>query len=89
MEAEEIKKRLKKRPVVDEHPQPKTFKLLQEEIEMIDTLTVRYSRTKVNDTEVVRAAIRALFGLLREDGLEVIFQLPKLRRGPRPTKKVD
>jgi hypothetical protein len=89
MDAEEIKKRLAKRPVIRERPQPKPVKLIQEEIDMIDTLTMNYSIAKLNDTEVVRAAIRALFGLSREKGLEVIFRLPKLKPGPDPTKKSD
>jgi hypothetical protein len=81
--AEEIKERLRKRPVTAETPQRKNYKLLQEEIDMVDELTARYGKAKINDTEVIRAAIRAFNNIPKEDGFEVIYSLPKVRRGRR------
>lgn len=89
MDAEEIKKRLKKRPITYETPQPKTYKLLQDEVDLIDDLTARYSRAKIKDTEIIRAAIRAFHRLAKEKGLEEIFQLPKLKPGRRAKEKSD
>ena len=86
MDAKEIKKRAEKRPVTDEHPQKRNYKLLQEELDLIDELTDKYGKTKVNDTEVVRAAIRAFDEMPKDKGLELIFNLPKVKPGPKPKK---
>jgi hypothetical protein len=84
---EEIRRRADERPVSIEHPRKRSYLLLKEEVDLIREIKFQYGRAEVNNTEVVRAAIRVLAGMPIEDGFNVIFKLPKVYRGNRPKQK--
>jgi hypothetical protein len=84
MNPKETKNRLEERPVSDEHPQKRSYLFLKEEIALIEKIRVRYSLINLNQTEIVRAAIRALAKADKELGMAVILKLPKVRHGRKP-----
>jgi hypothetical protein len=81
MNNRDIRKLLLNRPETDDHPERKNYKLLPGEIELISLLRSRFSLANLNETEVVRAAIRALEKLPDDDAYKVIGELPKVSPG--------
>ena len=87
MDDEEIRRRGDERPVTTERPRKRSYLLLREEVDLIRNIKIQYSRAEVNNTEVIRAAIRALSDMPPEEGFKVIFKLPKVNRGNKSQKK--
>jgi hypothetical protein len=85
MASKDLKERLKKRPIAEEHSVRDGYTMLQSDLELLKGLVERYNDkgARTCKAEVVRIAIQALAKLPDEQVLEMLCKLPKSPVGRR------
>ena len=89
MAVDDLKRRLKNRPLTEEIAERPGFTMLQQDTALLDELVDRYNErgARTSKAEVVRLGLRALVEIGDDKALEMLCNLLKLVKGRRSKDK--